>query len=59
MKSAPTKLQLMLYYIIKIGEKRRKNFPLERLLTVCMISPARPKPTKSNLNLSRYTLMIY
>lgn len=31
------------------GEKRRKNFPLERLFTVCKISPAIPKPMSSKL----------
>jgi hypothetical protein len=33
-KRAPTRLLLCMFYIIKRGEKRRKNLPLERLFTV-------------------------
>jgi len=42
-------------YIIKIGEKRRKNLPLERLLRLVKINPAIPKPTSSNLTEQLYT----
>ncbi len=36
-------------YAMKIGEKSRKNFPLERLFTVIKIRPAIPKPIKVKL----------
>jgi len=37
---------------MKIGEKRRKNFPLVRLFMVCMTIPAIPKPIRSRLRIS-------
>ena len=35
---------------MKIGEKRRKNLPLETVLTVWSMRPAMPKPRRRRLS---------
>jgi formate hydrogenlyase subunit 4 len=43
-------------YIMKIGEKIRKNLALVMLLTVMMTTPAIPNPMSSSLNAIVVTL---
>jgi hypothetical protein len=44
-------------YIMKIGEKRRKNLALVRLLRIITTIPATPKPIRISLNMLTLTLI--